>query len=273
MKKFLIAVFIFFSIFGVSLTGIYLHNSGRGQLKKVSLEDIVLALENKISMIVYYGQEECSACKVFEKNLQYISKQKDIMYLDANSLSREDKEILSEYHVTTTPTLIIINDGKISFYRNITTQEEIEKAITKVSIIEERFDGLDTIDYSELEMKIEEGLDFFLYIGREDCRDCIKFYPILVKCIEKKKGQGMYYLDIKKYKDLANKDDIEFYDTIKKKFDITWVPSVCHFRNGMIIAKYEFLNETYYELSKEQQKKEEKYYVEELYEWMEVEFK
>lgn len=266
-------------MFGISLIGVYLLNENKRQFENVSVEEIVSAIEENGSMIVYYGQEDCSACNVFKNNLQEVSAQneKDILYLDANSLSPEDEKKLSEYHVTTTPTLIIVNNGKAFFYRNITTSDEIEKAIMNVNIIEERFDGLVTINYNELEKKIEKGLDFFLYIGREDCRDCVKFNPILTRCLEEEKGQGMYYLDIKKYRDLANGEnanvaDVDFYDAIKKKYDIKWVPSLYHFRNGMIIAKYEFLDEAYYKLSQELQEKEEKYYMEELYNWLEIEF-
>lgn len=279
MKKTLIVVFIFLTVFGIVLMGVYLHEDNEKQFQKVSVGDVVSAIEENKSMIVYYGQEECSACNAFEKNLLDICEhnEKDIMYLDADSLEKEDEKILLEYHVTTTPTLIIVNNGKTFFYRDITAVEEIEKAIMNVDIVEDRFDGLVDIDYSELEQKIEKQVDFFLYIGREDCRDCVKFNPILTKCIEEKKGQGMYYLDIKKYRDLANnenaqKEDVDFYDEMKKKYDIKWVPSLYHFRNGMIIAKYEFLDEAYYKLSQELQEKEERYYIEELYDWMEIEF-
>jgi len=280
MKKILKLAVLFLAILAVGLFGIYLHNFSVESFKSGSVNDIVSAIENEEILIAYYGQEECSACKVFAENLKDVSKrfEKEVMYLDANSLNVEDEKFLIEYYVTETPTLIIVNKGTPYFYRNITTKDEMENALTNVNIIKERFEGLISIDYVEVEQKMEKGLDFFLYIGREDCRDCVKFNPLLVECIGEKENQGVYYLDIKKYRDLAKaenakKEDTEFYDAIKEKFDITWVPSVYHIRNGMIIAKYEFLDEGYYEMEKELQEKEEQYYIEKLYDWIETEFK
>lgn len=265
---------------GCVLFCIYLCNLNDVHFKRGCVKDIVSAIENYETLIVYYGQEDCGACKVFAENLRNTGNRlkKNILYIDADSLSAEDEKILIEYSVTQTPTLIVVNDGKPYFYRNIANINDLENAITNVNIIEERFEGLVDINYSELEQKLKKGLDFFLYIGRKDCRDCVKFNPILEECLAKQELQGMYYLDISVYRDLAKvenakKEDIEFYEAIKKRFDITWVPSIYHIRNGMIIAKYEFLDEQYYEMEKELQEREERYYIEELYNWINIEAK
>lgn len=247
-------------------------------LREVKMADFFSAVERKEKMVVYYGQEDCSACQNLSAMLKTKSEFKeDVYYLDADSLSSEDKKVLEQYYVNETPTLIVTNDGKLYFYRNISTKEELEKAINNTKIDEERVNKLQSIDYEELEKKYEKGTDFFLYIGRTDCRDCQKFYPILEKYIEKNENKGMYYFDIKKYRDLATNEnadakDVSFYDELKDDFNIEWVPSVYHIRNNMIIDKYEFLNEEYYKLDATEQKIAEKEFVDEFYNWMEREF-
>jgi len=70
----------------------------------------------------------------------------------------------------------------------------------------------------------------------------------------------------------ADMNDVSFYDGLKDEFNIEWVPSIYHIRNNMIIDKYEFLSEEYYNLDVAEQKVEEKEFVDEFYNWMEREF-
>ena len=82
---------------------------------------------------------------------------------------------------------------------------------------------------------------------------------------------GIYYFNIKTYRDLAGSDnekDASVYDEIKERYQIDWVPSVYHIRNGIIVDKYEFLNEEYYELNAEEQQASEKMYIQEFEDWM-----
>lgn len=244
-------------------------------LREVKVNDLLSAVEQNEKMVVYYGQEDCSACTVFSAMLKNKYKEK-VFYLDANSITSEEKGILEDYFVFETPTLIVVNNGKLYFYRNLSTKEELEKALTNLDIVEERMNEISKINYDQLKEKYEEGTDFFLYIGRTDCRDCQKFYPVLEKYVNENVGRGVYYLDVKEYKDLATAEnadikDVDFYDDLKDEFDVEWVPSVYHIRNNMILDKYEFLSEEYYNLDSKEQKIEEKEFINEFYDWMEKE--
>lgn len=279
-KKIFLLILFIVCILGSGLFTINCFGLSDTIFKSISVEDLLNAIDKEENMIVYYGQEECSACISFSEKLKKLKKvyEKEVMYLDADSLNTTEKQVLSEFYVTQTPTLIILNAGTPFFYRNIDSLDDIEIAITKTDITEDRIDELVAINYDDIKKKMKEGLDFFLYIGREDCRDCVKFTPILKKYIRETENRGLYYFDIKQYRDLARQDgasneDIELYNIIKEQFNITWVPSVYHIRNGMIIAKYEFLDEQFYELDEHKQEIEEKYYIEQLYYWMDMEFR
>ena len=254
--------------------------SNKAKFKETTVDKMLETLEEKKEMIVYFGQEDCSACTVFSDILMDLKKEtkQEIFYLDANSLDENEKRVLEEYYVSETPTLIVISKGDMVFYRNLTVAEDIEKAINNLNIEKERINSIEKIDFEELEQKFQTGTDFFIYIGREDCRDCAKFSLILEQYVGDGINRGMYYLDIKKYRDLAqlenaNEEDIDLYEKIKKEFNIEWVPSIYHVRNNIIVSKYEFLSEEYYRLDSDEQKEQEQMYIEDFYMWMEEEFK
>ncbi|MCM1161290.1 MAG: thioredoxin family protein [Roseburia sp.] len=250
------------------------------KFKEATVDKMLETVEEKKEMIVYFGQEDCSACAVFSDILMDLKKRtkQEIFYLDANSLDENEKRVLEEYYVSETPTLIVISKGDMVFYRNLTVAEDIEKALSNLNIEKERINSVEIIDFDELEQKFQAGTDFFIYIGREDCRDCAKFFPILEQYVGDGINRGMYYLDVKEYRDLAqlenaNEEDIDFYEKIKEEFDIEWVPSIYHVRNNIIVSKYEFLSEEFYRLDSDEQKEQEQMYIEDFYMWMEKELK
>ncbi len=244
-------------------------------MRQIELNDVLNAVNTGQDMIVYYGQEDCGECREFSNILDRIMTERDIAvsYIDSDQMSADEKEKFMQFEIETTPAIIVVTKGEVYIYRNLNNKEDIEKAVTQIDIVEERFDELKEIDYEELDKKTEMNIDFLLYIGREDCRDCQKFYPIVEQYISENPGMGIYYFDIKKYRDLADSDygkekDVSFYDELKKRYQIEWVPSVYHIRNGIIVDKYEFLNEEYYELNTEEQQASEELYIREFEEWM-----
>lgn len=248
------------------------------EMKRISVDEMSSIINKKGNAIIYYGQEDCGACKVYYSMLRNAkeSAQEEILYLDADTLSKGDAEMLSKYSVTETPMLIVISSGRVFYYKNISNVEQMQKALSDIDIVVERFNGIREIDYNDLQKKVEMGIDFFLYIGRNDCKDCIKFYPVLEEYVNDKSNYGMYYLDIKQYRDLTivenpEQEHIDCYEDLKTKYEISWVPTVYHIRNGIIIAKYQFLSEEFYELTKSEQIKEEERFVTEFYDWMDIE--
>lgn len=272
-KRFIYLILIILSI--LLIWFFWTVYSGKREVKQIELNEVFDAVNKGQDMIVYYGQEDCGECREFSKIMDRIMTEKKISvsYIDSDKMSADEKEKFTQFEIETTPTLFVVTKGKVYIYRNLDNKEDIEKAVTQIDIDEERFDELKEIDYEELDKKTKLNIDFLLYIGREDCRDCRKFYPIVQQYISENPGMGMYYFDIKKYRDLANSENeksenASFYDELKKRYEIEWVPSVYHIRNGIIVDKYEFLNEEYYELNTEEQQASEELYIQEFEDWM-----
>ena len=76
--------------------------------------------------------------------------------------------------------------------------------------------GIKEIQYTELKKLMKEDVSFMLYLGRPDCGDCQAFKPILEDYLNKHPNEGVYYLNIKAYRDAslkkdATKEEKEFY--------------------------------------------------------------
>ena len=82
-----------------------------------------------------------------------------------------------------TPTLIVISDGKNWIYRGTLSEDDLYKACMNHSIKIAPVNSLEEVSYADLTAMMNEPLDFVLYIGRDDCRDCQKFMPILEQYI------------------------------------------------------------------------------------------
>ena len=67
--------------------------------------------------------------------------------------------------------------------------------------------GIKEIQYTELKKLMKEDVSFMLYLGRPDCGDCQAFKPILEDYLNKHPDEGVYYLDIKAYRDASLKED------------------------------------------------------------------
>lgn len=112
----------------------------------------------------------------------------------------------------------------------------------------DRISTIETIDYETVLEKLESNVDFLLYIGRPDCSDCQKFYPILQEYVNRTQ-HGIYYFNIKEYKDQANSENASqqqkgAYEQMKKRLSFAWTPILQHYSNGKKIDEYLFLNES-----------------------------
>ena len=200
-----------------------------------------------------------------------------IYYLNAENSSCG--ETLERFGVVYTPSIIIIDDGKVRVYDDFGVNEIRDILLESTITIKDWSNSFSFISYEELMKKMNGNVDFFLCIGREDCRDCRSFNPIIKEYVAEPNGVGIYYFDLKVFRDKAmmknaSSADIEFYNSIKNTFNIEWVPSVYHIRNGEIVSKYEYLDEQYYLIEKAEKKEEiEQGFVNRFYEWIEEEKK
>lgn len=116
-----------------------------------------------------------------------------------------------------------------------------------------------------------EGRNLF-YVGRDDCRDCVKFMPVLQEVVVENNVK-MYYLDIKQYrldaiKEDASESDKVFYDDLVKMLNIDWVPMCVAIENEKVVSKYQFLNTDHYLLTEEEQEKNVLKFINLFIEWI-----
>ena len=126
-----------------------------------------------------------------------------------------------------------------------------------------QIDGIQPIKYEELIESLNSDVKFILYIGRDDCKDCQEFYPILEDYISSHEYTGIYYLNIKEYRDASRKEDAtleekEFFKNIYKELHFDWTPTIHVVDQGRFVDTYQYLDETFFDLDKNQQ--EEKKY-------------
>jgi len=122
--------------------------------------------------------------------------------------------------------------------------------------------GIQEIKYEELTQNLNSNVKFILYIGRPDCGDCQSFYPILEEYINTHQDTGIYYLNIKNFRDAAKDKDAtqeekDFYEELYETLRLEWTPTIQVISNGNIIKTYQYLDEDYYEI-KDRQKQIER---------------
>lgn len=139
--------------------------------------------------------------------------------------------------------------------------------------------GIESIHYEKLTQSLNSNVKFILYIGRPDCGDCQEFYPILEEYIESHEGTGIYYLNIKDFRDRAKADSAtqeekDFYDNLYKELHFDWTPTIHVISNGKFIKTYQYLDEDYIEMKdREKQKAKRQEFLEEFKNFMDDYFK
>lgn len=113
--------------------------------------------------------------------------------------------------------------------------------------------GIKEIQYTELQKLMKEDVSFILYLGRPDCGDCQAFHPILEDYLQDHPRQGVYYLNIKSFRDAslkkgATKKEKAFYKNLYKTFDFDWTPTLEVISRGKVKKKYQYLDEDYYQI-------------------------
>ena len=139
--------------------------------------------------------------------------------------------------------------------------------------IKDRITTIQEIDYATLTQKLEDNIDFLLYIGRPDCQDCQLFYPYLEEYVNQTQ-QGIYYLNIQSFRDqtrdeTASQEEKTFYENLKKNLGYEWTPTLQRYQNGKKVSDFQFLDMSYYEIEDESQQQEKiEKAVNELHSWL-----
>lgn len=120
---------------------------------------------------------------------------------------------------------------------------------TKIQI-----NGIEEIHYEKLIQNLNSNVKFILYIGRPDCGDCQEFYPILEEYINNHVGSGIYYLNIKEFRDRSRSEDAsqqekDFYENLYEELHFDWTPTIHIIENGKFIDTYQYLDEDYIEMN------------------------
>lgn len=126
-----------------------------------------------------------------------------------------------------------------------------------------KIEGIQPIAYEELTQNLNSDVTFLLYIGRPDCGDCQEFYPILKEYINQHEGTGIYYLNIKEYRDRARDEDAsqeekDFYENLYQRLEFDWTPTIHVVRNGDMVKTYQYLDEAYFEIEDREKQLERK---------------
>lgn len=193
-------------------------------------------------------------CVAATENVQKASEylQLPVYYMDGDLYG--DSEFAKNNDLYLSPALLLIRDDSLWKYEGKITYDTATRLIgSMLPSKEDRFDDLRNISYLELQDKMNQDLDFILYIGRSDCPDCQDFSPIVQEYVSKHSESGMYYLDVKEYRDAQSSDlgEADVYQQIKETFSLNWVPCLFHIRNGIIISRYQYLDSDYYGIEDE----------------------
>lgn len=106
-------------------------NFSKHSFEEINVGDIYSAINSRENLVVYYGKESCSACRVFTPILEEAAEivGKKIYFLDGDNM--ETKSFSKDYNIQNTPTLLLISDGEILRYEGMFELEETIKILSK----------------------------------------------------------------------------------------------------------------------------------------------
>lgn len=139
--------------------------------------------------------------------------------------------------------------------------------------------GIQSIQYEELIQNLNKNVTFMIYIGRPDCGDCQQFYPVLEEYIQSHPNSGIFYLNIKAFRDQAKKEDAtkeekDFYENLYQELHFDWTPTIHIISNGRFIKTYQYLDEDYFQIKdRNEQKQKRQEFLDEFQKFMDDYFK
>lgn len=128
----------------------------------------------------------------------------------------------------------------VSLAFNIHFKSENKKISREVSNLKKNtsdlYEYLNSITVTKFKEKIDSSDDFYAYIGRPDCGDCILFEPTFISTINKYKlNNKILYMNVKKLRENQNE-----WVKFKKKYGFTQTPVIIHFSQGKNISFVEW---------------------------------
>lgn len=139
--------------------------------------------------------------------------------------------------------------------------------------------GIESITYEQLQQYLDSDVQFLLYIGRPDCGDCQEFYPILEDYIQSHENTGIYYLNVKEFRDRARdenatQEEKDFYENLYEELHFNWTPTIHEISSGRFVKTYQYLDEDYFKIEDRlQQKQRRQEFLDEFEEFMNEYFK
>ena len=253
LAVFLLSVWTFY---GKNKFGTQPSETSNGNGSYLSDDAMEQILSNRSDRIICVVEELCSSCQAMLSHLDNAKQELGVSYDRISVDSESIRNIMGEYDIHISPALIVIKNGHISIYQGVLPALQVMSLFRSFRddfCYYDRLENIQPISYEDLQEKCADDCDFFLYIGRPDCPDCQQFYPKLENYISNHQYSGVYYLDIKRYRDAAigesaTTESKEFYETLRTMYEVTWVPCIRHIRNGEIIGKYQYLTADYYDL-------------------------
>lgn len=115
---------IFLIIILIIISGIFCFTQIRitaltSSFEEVKVDEVKNIINKKGAAIIYYGQDTCSACRIFTPILEEAAKvtKREVLFLDGDNL--ETKTFSHENGIQGTPTLILIKNGELCRYEGI----------------------------------------------------------------------------------------------------------------------------------------------------------
>lgn len=130
-RNFKIGLLLIITISGLICLNKLSFESGINSLEEINVSKIYSAIDYGENLAVYYGRESCSACRVFTPTLEKAAEiaEKKVYFLDGDNL--ETKGFSKDYNIQVTPTLLIVEKGKILRYEGVLKLDETVKILTE----------------------------------------------------------------------------------------------------------------------------------------------
>ncbi|BDU86876.1 thioredoxin family protein [Clostridium perfringens] len=121
--------------------------------------------------------------------------------------------------------------------KNIYLKKEINDVKNSIS---DTYNYLNSITVENFQKYVEENKDFYVYIGRPDCGDCMLFEPIFKNIVmENKLGDKIYYLNVKYFRE----NNESSWESFKNEYGFNQTPTIIHFKDGRNVSMIEWDDE------------------------------
>lgn len=136
--------------------------------------------------------------------------------------------------------IIFITSILLNFYLYFFNKKYQSDIIDINKNISKTYNYLNSITIENFEKKVLSGEEFYIYIGRPDCNDCLLFEPIFEEIIQKYNlSEKIIYLNVK----TLVETDLNKWNNFKNKYGFTQTPAIIHFKDKDNIDIIEWDNE------------------------------